>query len=233
SACAYARENPWQADEMSVATVGRKYPLALVKSGLASHLPHSGGANWTKLRAAFRVFKTNAAGFCVEPGPGQCKDFAATASGQEQRADGSYPGAALASSRCLAHCFAESGEFVEGKEAPSLVVGKTADAARWVIGNHAVPFAKLQDCAKHSASAGCDPPAPGRVAPPPFLSTRPGSLARRHICLKTLNVTLRKRCDRAPADEWLDVAFNPTAIHRQRGGLNPPLGVRQVYVTQF
>src|SRR5215831_19484491 len=109
---------------MSVATVGRKYPLALVKSGLASHLPHSGGANWTKLRAAFRVFKTNAAGFCVEPCPGQCEDFAPTASGQQQGADGSYTGAALASSRCLTHCFAESGEFVERQETTALVVGE-------------------------------------------------------------------------------------------------------------
>src|SRR5262245_61883509 len=100
---------------MAVAAVGRKDPLALVKSGLSSYLLHSCGTNWTKLWAAFRIFKTNAAGFFVEPSPGQGEDFASTASGQEQGADGSYPRAALASSLCLAHCFAKSGEFVEGK----------------------------------------------------------------------------------------------------------------------
>src|SRR5262245_27098616 len=215
---------------MSVATVGRKDPLALVKSGLASHLPHSGGANWTKLWAAFRVFKTNAAGFCVEPGPGQCEDFAAAASSQQQGADGSDPRAALASSCCLTHYFAESGEFVERKEAPSLVVGETADAAPGVIGDNAVPFAKLQDCAKHSDSAGSNTPTARSLPAAAFFPTRPGGLPRCHISLKTFDIAPCQRSDRAPADERFDVAFNSAAIHRQRRWLDPSHGIRQVQV---
>ena len=117
---------------MLVPTVGWKNPFAVFVTRLSGHLFRSGRADWTKLRAAFRVFKTNAAGFCVEPGPGHCEDFAAAASGQQQGADGSYPGAALASNRCLAHCFAESGEFFETQETTALVVGETADTARRV-----------------------------------------------------------------------------------------------------
>src|SRR5262249_30447868 len=98
---------------MSVATVGRKNPPALVKSGLASHLPHSVGANWTKLRAAFRVFKTNAAGFRVDPAPGKCKNLIAAASSEQQRTDGSDASAMLAIVRCRTHCSTEGGEFIE------------------------------------------------------------------------------------------------------------------------
>src|SRR5262245_9144564 len=184
---------------MSVAAVGRKDPLALVKSGLSTYLLHSGGTNWTKLWAAFRVFKTNALGFCVEPGVGQCEDLAPTASGQQQGADGSYPGAVLAVGRCLAHCFTEGSEFIERQEAAPLIVGETADAARWVIDNHAVPFAKLQDCPKHSNRSGGGTPATDSQSAATFFPTRRGGLARRHISLKTFNVALHKRCDRAAA----------------------------------
>src|SRR5262245_26868184 len=83
SACAYARENPRQADEMSVATVRGKNPLAVFVMRLRGYVLRGDRADGTQLWAALCVFKTNAAGFCVQPSPGQCEDFAAAASGQQ------------------------------------------------------------------------------------------------------------------------------------------------------
>src|SRR5215471_6762592 len=213
---------------MSVATVSRKDPFALFASGLSSHLLHSGHTDWTKLWAALCVFKANAAGFCVKPVPGQRKDFATAASAQQQRADGSYTSAILAVGGCLTHCSTEGGELFERQKASALVVGKTTDTARRVVGHHAVPFGKFEDRAQHSNSPGCDTPTAGSPPAAAFFLTRPGGLARRYVCLKPLDVAARKPGNRAPADEWFNVAFNPAAIHCQRGWLNTSLGVRHV-----
>jgi hypothetical protein len=147
--------------------------------------------------------------------------------------DGSYPGAVLGIGRSPAHCCAESGEFVEGEEAAALVVRKPADATRWVVDDHAVPFGKFENCAKHPNSSGSDTAATGTLPATALFLTRLGGLARSYVGLKTFDVTPRERSDRAPADEWFDMAFDPTAIHRQRRRLDPSLGVRHVQVAQF
>src|SRR6516165_10749753 len=128
---------------MPVSTVGWKNPFAGFVTRLSGHLFRSGRADWTKLCTALRVREANAAGFGVEPGPGQCEHFAAAASGEQQHADGSHAGAVRAVGRSLSHSFTESGEFVERQEAPALVVGETPNAARGILEDHAVPFGKF------------------------------------------------------------------------------------------
>ena len=142
--------------------------------------------------------------------------------------DSSYASAVLAVGRCLTHCSTEGGEFIEGQEAPALAVRETADATRGVVGDHAVPFAKFEDRAQHSNGPGCDTPTASSAPAAAFFLTRSGALARRYVCLKPLDVAAHKPCNRAPADEWFNVAFNPAPIHRQRGRLNAPLGVRHM-----
>src|SRR5262245_24323227 len=99
---------------MSVAMGRRKNPLAVFVTRLSDYVLRGGRADWTNLCPALCVLKANAAGFCVKLGPGQCEDFAAAASGQQQGVDGSHPGAVFAIGCSLAHRLTEGGDFVEG-----------------------------------------------------------------------------------------------------------------------
>src|SRR5262249_41542748 len=113
-------------------------------------------------------------------------------------------------------------------KASALIIGEAVDTTCRVVEDHPVLLAKFEDSAKHSYSSGRNTSAAGSTPASAFSPTRPGGLARRHVRLKTLDVAARKPCDRAPADQRFDVAFNATAIHRQRGRLNSSLGVRHV-----
>src|SRR5262249_11997008 len=127
-----ASEDTRQTDEVSVAPVSPKHPPTAFLARLCGHVFRGGGADRTKLRTGFRVLKTDAARFGVQPSPGQRQYVVAPAPCKKQRSDCSDTGTVLAASLRLAHCGAERGELVGWKKTTEFVVSKAPDAARRV-----------------------------------------------------------------------------------------------------